>query len=143
MPRTLKTGRKNKQPPLPKQFKPGFLAELDGRSLLVRALRERREAIVSDLGGEGAMSTLRLALVDRVVWLEAVIAKCESELALAQNTSEASGVITRWTQMVNAFQGLCAKLGLQRTAHNPWSSLDDSRAKPNTEPTEANSESDA
>jgi hypothetical protein len=129
MPRALKTGRKNKQPPLPKQFKPGFLAELDGRSLLVKALRERREAIISDLGGEGSMSTLKLTLVDRAIWLEAVITKCESELALAADTAAVSGLISRWVQMVNALQGLVAKLGMERSANDAWSGFDASRAK--------------
>jgi hypothetical protein len=123
---------------LPEKFEPGFLAKLDGRTEISRLLHSNYLAIVADLGGESELSHIKLALVERFVFLEAVLCGIESQLAVARaakakNDVEAARkveveLIGRWIQAVNSLTGLAKTLGIERRANNPWNAVDALRA---------------
>jgi len=137
MPRVAKRKRKLK-PALPAKFQQGFIAELDCRTLMARTLRQRFAAIADDLGGEDQLSNLIASLLERCIFLEAMLTKIESDLTLAKDGQDSKAVaetLARWVQLVNSFQGIAAKLGLDRTSRNPWEAHD--RSKPTApEPSE-------
>ena len=65
------------RPPLEVQGR--FLAELDGRTDLAKVLRANYEVIVSDIGGKDEVSHVKSALVERFVWLEAILQTLEDD----------------------------------------------------------------
>src|SRR4029450_6286737 len=96
MPRESKgtrTNRKLKAATLPAKFNPNFVDTLDGRSLLARALRQRFQAIAGDLGGECELSALKSSLLERLVWLEAMLSKIESDLATSGDAKTVNEVL--------------------------------------------------
>lgn len=132
MPRVSKgtrTNRKLKAETLPQRFQPGFKGELDGRTLLARALQQRFSAIASDLGGEQELSSLKSSLLERLVWLEATLVKIESGLASTTDAKSASEAVARWIQGCNALLGIAKTLGLERSRRNPWELLDAQRER--------------
>jgi len=134
----IRPNRKLKPVTLPDKPRPGFIATIDNRTLLARALRQRFESIVNDLGGEGALSTIKLSLVERFVWLEAVLVKTEDGF---KSTEADAKTLAVWIQASNAYHGLAKTLGLERTMRDPWAALD-TRPQPSSsapvEPAEAN-----
>jgi hypothetical protein len=104
---------------VPTKFKLGFLESLDKRTDLARALRANYDAIVADIGGLDDMSHVKKVLVERFVWLEAILQSIEHELVSGQiDKSEALG---RWIQAVNSLSGLAKVLGVERKAiARPW-----------------------
>jgi hypothetical protein len=114
MPRIYKpkTSRKNanhKPTTLPVKFKPGFLSLLDGRTDLAKGLRANRDAIVADAGGPEEIGHVKNALVERFVWLEALLQSIEQEMA--NGAIDKLGV---WIQAVNSLSGLAKTLGIER-----------------------------
>ncbi len=110
-----KTSRKNgshKPTTLPKKFQPGFLSTLDGRTDLARALKSNRDAIVSDLGGPEEMSHIKFGLVERVVWLQAVLETLEHDMATG--TVDRDKALGQWIQAGNSWLGFCRTLGIER-----------------------------
>ena len=93
------------------QYHPDFLDDMDGRGQVVRTLRQRLGALVSDLGGGANLSYIERSLCKRAIHLERLIEK--KELALARG-----GTITEsdYLNGINTLSGLCAKLGLKRRA---------------------------
>lgn len=67
---------------LPADFTPGFLEKADRRSRTVRELLKRKAALIEHLG-ENA-TPIRLALVDRFLWLEVLCEHSEQQLAKGQ-----------------------------------------------------------
>jgi len=123
MPRVAKRRRKLK-PALPKLFQPGFIDELDCRTLMARALRQRFESIAADLGGIDALSTIKASLIERFVFLEAVLLRMEAALANTDDAKASAEVVARWVQSVNAYQGLAKVLGVNTLAKDdPWKGL--------------------
>ena len=127
-----KTGRKNvktkaqavktKAQAVPPKFKAGFLAAMDGRTDLAKALRANYDAIVADVGGTTDVGHVKAALVERFCWLEAILQTLEHEMAQGQiDKSEALG---KWIQAVNSLSGLAKVLGVERKARSmPWLAL--------------------
>ena len=114
-----RTNGSHKPQTLPKRFKAGFLAELDGRTELSRALRANYDAIVADIGGLEDVGHVKGALIERFVWLEAVLQTIEHDMASGEiDKSEALG---KWIQAVNSLSGLAKVLGVERKANSrPW-----------------------
>ena len=69
----------------------------------------------TDLGGEDALTHVKAALVERFVFLEAVLQKLEADIATAANGNPAD-LLGKWIQGVNSLQGLAQRIGLARTA---------------------------
>ncbi len=122
MPRVSKGTRVNqrhKPQSLPAKFKVGFLSVLDGRTDLAKALRASYEAVVNDIGGKDDVSTVKAALVERFVWLQAILQTLEHEMA--QGLTDKAEAIGKWIQAVNALSGLAKVLGVDRKASSkPW-----------------------
>src|SRR4051812_18598348 len=116
---TRTRARKRKATTLPDQFQAGFLATLDGRSELARILRDNYKAIVNDIGSPDDIGHVKSALIERFVWLEAIIQTVEQEMATGVvGKSDALG---RCIQGVNALSGLAKVLGIERKANSaPW-----------------------
>ncbi len=115
MPRVSKGTREcppSKPQSIPGKFKPGFLAEMDGRKEIVKTLRANYETIVNDLGGADDVSHVKGALVERFVWLEAILQTLEHSMANGDTTFQET--LGKWTQAVNSLNGLARILGIER-----------------------------
>ena len=106
-----RTNRKTMPQDLPVKFHAGFLAELDGRTELARALRADYDAIVSDVGGAEEIGHVKSALIERFVWLEAILRGIEQDLV---NGTHKADVLGKWIQAVNSLSGLAKVLGIER-----------------------------
>jgi hypothetical protein len=113
--------KKPKQKTLPGKYERGFLAKLDGRSEIAQRLRDNYEAISDDLGGVTELSHVKAALVERFVFLEAVLSKIEADMA--NHPAETQELLGRWIQAVNSLTGLSKVLGLDRRSKNVWNAL--------------------
>ncbi len=82
---------------------------MDKRTALAQVMRERYRAFTDDLGGADSLTYAKRSLVERVLWLEYWLAQQERALAQGQEFD-----VGRWTQAVNALQGILSKLGLER-----------------------------
>ena len=102
-----------KNSPVPDRFRSGWLEALDGRLSLARDLRERFDAVCSDLGGIDRLSYMQRSLVERSLWLEYWLASQERELAGGKDFD-----VGKWVQAANSLQGIYSKLGLQRQARD-------------------------
>jgi hypothetical protein len=100
-----------KEPTPPAKFANGWIDQLDGRTGIAQAMRERHKAFTDDLGGIQRLSYAQRSLVERALWLEFWLQQQEQELA-----SGGEFDVGRWTQAANSLQGILAKLGLERTA---------------------------
>jgi hypothetical protein len=94
---------------LPENYAPNFMTQLDMRTVLGRAVRERHDAILTDLGGAESLSTIKLSLVRRFVWFEAMIEGMECRAAASEPID-----VGCWTQLVNSWLGIARILGLER-----------------------------
>ena len=114
-----RTNHRHKPAGLPAKYKPGFLADLDGRGGLSKALRANYAEIVADIGGTTEVGHVKAALIERFCWLEAILQTLEHDLATgAIDKAEALG---RWIQAVNSLTGLAKVLGIERKASSrPW-----------------------
>jgi len=114
-----RTNRNHKPQTLPRRFKAGFLAELDGRTELAKTLRANYEAIVADIGGPVEVGHVKATLIERFCWLEAILQTLEHEMASGKiDKSEALG---KWIQAVNSLSGLAKVLGVERNLNSrPW-----------------------
>lgn len=104
---------------LPVTFKAGFLADLDKRTELAKSLRSNYDAIVADIGGTDDVGHIKASLVERFVWLEAILQTIEHELV--NGTIDKAEALGRWIQAVNSLTGLAKVLGVERKATaRPW-----------------------
>ncbi len=105
-----KPGQKGTKPTLVTgQFTPGFLAALDGRTVVARGLKANLDALMIDLGGADALSYQQTSLCERVIHLEALIRGMEARLACGEDVAPAS-----YAQMINSLVGLYRTLGIER-----------------------------
>jgi hypothetical protein len=94
---------------LPDNYSSNWLARLDKRTKIARAVLERIGALESDAGGADALSHARRSLIRRAVWIEAL---CEGhELRLASGEAIDVGALT---QLTNSLLGIYRALGLER-----------------------------
>lgn len=96
---------------IPEKYSPDFLERLDKRTVLGRAVLDRYESVVSDLGGDDALSTVKHSLVRRFVWFEVMIEGVECRAAAGEGVD-----VGTWTQLVNSWLGVARLLGLDRRA---------------------------
>ena len=87
-------------------FRPRFWEDQDGRSVIVREIRERVEALKRDCGAE---SYQQRSLCQRAIFIELQL---ESLEIIA--TAGGSVDMGSFTQMVNCLQGIYGKLGLKK-----------------------------
>ncbi len=97
---------------LPERYSPGFIQCIDRRTDLFRRLQGAYDNIVDDCGGEDALSRVQLSLIERFVFLEAIIQTWEVQITT--DPIKHDQLLSRWIQAVNALQGLCRAFGLHR-----------------------------
>lgn len=105
--------RKPRKPrSIPENFEPGFLAQLDQRSKVTIALRTNYDTIIDDLGGPDAVSHIKAGLVERFVWLHAVLQSLEHELVSSPEMQVE--LLGKWSTLINSLLGLARTLGIER-----------------------------
>ena len=97
----------------PERFTHGWLDQMDGRTGIAQAMRERYKLLTDDLGGLDRLSYAERSLAERGLWLEYWLADQERLLATGGEFD-----VGKWTQACNSLQGIYSKLGLQRQAKN-------------------------
>lgn len=85
-----------------------FMEDLDGRSLVARALRQRLGELTADLGGWDALSYPERSLCQRMVHLERLIESKELTLAQGRRVDE-----NKYVNAVCCLSGLFSKIGLK------------------------------
>ena len=100
-----------KQPP--EVYHGGWMSRLYGRTAIAGEMENRYQALTDDLGGVMRLSYAQRSLCERALWLEFWLANMERQLA-----SGGEFEIGKWTQACNSLQGVFAKLGLERKAHD-------------------------
>lgn len=96
---------------IPRQYLGDWLARLDGRTAIAKAVHQRLHHLVADLGGPESLSYQEQSIIRRIVWLEAVIEQREVQLAKGEEIDE-----SRHVANINALVGLLKSLGLERRA---------------------------
>lgn len=96
---------------IPPQYSPDFMERLDRRTVLGRAVIERYETTLDDLGGREALSNIEHSLVRRFVWFEVMLEGMECRAAGGEEID-----IGAWTQVTSAWLGIARLLGLKRRA---------------------------
>ena len=105
-----KPGQKGTKPTVVSgQFTPGFLADLDGRSVVARWLKSNLDTLMTDLGGADTLSYQQRSLCERVIHLEALIRNTETRLAQGEDVTPSS-----YGQLLNSLVGLYRTLGIER-----------------------------
>jgi hypothetical protein len=104
---------------IPQHYAPDFMDRLDKRTVLGRAVLERYTGVVSDLGGEDALSNIKHSLIRRFTWYEMMIEGMECRAAAGEGVD-----IGSWTQLTNSWLGIGRLLGLERR-QRPVESLHD------------------
>lgn len=123
---------------IPDKYSPDFMDRLDKRTVLGRAVVDRYEAVIGDLGGETNLTTIKRSLVRRFTWFEVMIEGMECRAAAGEELD-----IGSWTQLTNSWLGIARLLGLERKSR-PTRSLRDVMAEgPSDEPAVATTEDDA
>ena len=79
-----------KEPTPPAKFATGWLEQLDGRTGIAQAMRERHRAFTDDLGGITRLSYAQRSLVERALWLEFWLQTQEQALASGGTVTGAS-----------------------------------------------------
>jgi hypothetical protein len=94
---------------LPDSYSTNWLARLDKRTKVARAVLDRIGALESDAGGAESLSHARRSLIRRAVWIEALIEGYELRLAAGEPVD-----VGALTQLTNSLLGLYRVLGLER-----------------------------
>jgi len=94
---------------IPERYSPDFMDRLDKRTVLGRAVLERYQSVMSDLGGEEALTSIKRSLVRRFTWFEVMIEGMECRAAAGEGVD-----IGSWTQLTNSWLGIARMLGLER-----------------------------
>ena len=98
---------------IPPRYTHDWLDKLDKRTGVAKALGERHNALVSDLGGFDSLSYQRASLCRRAIHMEALIEQQEAALASGEEVDTG-----KLTQSINSLIGLYKTLGLDRVARD-------------------------
>lgn len=96
---------------MPDKFTPGFLQELDKRSVVYQGVRKSYNQLVDDLGGESNLSHARIVLIERFVFGECLAQNLEACI-LAKPQEK---LVQRWLSVTKALGALAIRIGLERT----------------------------
>ncbi len=94
---------------IPEKYTPDFMQRLDKRTVLGKAISQRFEAVGTDCGGLDSLSHVKVGIIKRFIWMEAVIEGFELQLAAGDRIDLGS-----YTQLINSWIGLARMLGLER-----------------------------
>ena len=94
---------------IPARYRSDFMERLDRRTVLGKAISQRFETIATDCGGLDTLSHVKVGLIKRLIWMEAVIEGFELQLAAGDQINLGS-----YTQLTNSWLGIARLLGLER-----------------------------
>jgi len=95
-------------------WKRAVQGSLDGRSLVSRAVKDLRAALISDMGGEQNLSTQKSLILDRAV---AKVFRCQAiETALYEGQELSPHTIGLYLALSNSLRKDLSALGLNRVA---------------------------
>ncbi len=94
---------------IPAKYSSDFMERLDRRTVLGKAVSQRFETIATDCGGLDTLSHVKVGLIKRLIWMEAVIEGFELQLAAGDQINLGS-----YTQLTNSWLGIARLLGLER-----------------------------
>lgn len=89
----------------------GTIAKLDQRTAAAKLLRQRFDSYCADLGGREGLTNVHLALVDRLVFVEAVLQTLEAEV---WRKGIGGDILAKWTAATNSYNGIAKTLGLPK-----------------------------
>ncbi|MEQ8791772.1 MAG: hypothetical protein RIC55_36250 [Pirellulaceae bacterium] len=101
--------KRRKEMSIPQRFVPRFWDEADGRSTIVRVIRERFDRLMQDTGADSYQKEL---LVQEAIFVAIQLETLRVKAAESGELDAGS-----YTQLVNCLQGLLNKLGLDRRMH--------------------------
>lgn len=96
---------------LPDSYSADWLAKLDKRTKVARAVLARIGELESDAGGADTLSAARRSLIRHAAWLDAIVESYEMKLASGEQID-----VGGHTQALNSLLGLFRLLGLERNA---------------------------
>jgi hypothetical protein len=96
---------------LPDGYSADWVAKLDKRTKVARAVLARIGELESDAGGAESLSAARRSLIRHAAWLDAIVDSHELRLAAGQQIDTGA-----YTQALNSLLGLYRLLGLERRA---------------------------
>jgi hypothetical protein len=108
-------GREPKSLTLPKTPEINFLSKLDQRTEVYKTLTANFQEIVEDLGGEEEMTFLKKRLIERAVFVIAMIGNIEVVIAENPTSKEHYGLHSALT---NTLLGLSSRLGIEKQVRN-------------------------
>lgn len=94
---------------LPETYSSDWLARLDKRTKVARAVLARVTELESDAGGADALSAARRSLIRHAAWLDALVESYEMKLAAGEPID-----VGAFTQSLNSLLGLLRLVGLER-----------------------------
>ena len=94
---------------IPPEYTADFMARLDKRTILGKAVSQRFDAVANDCGGMDALAHVKIGLIKRFLWMECVIEGIELQLAAGKQID-----IGSYTQLTNTWLGIARLLGLER-----------------------------
>ena len=94
---------------LPETYSSDWLARLDKRTKVARAVLARVTELESDAGGADALSAARRSLIRHAAWLDALVESYEMKLAAGEAID-----VGAFTQSLNSLLGLLRLIGLER-----------------------------
>ena len=103
---------------LPARYEVGFLRDFDKRTEVYQLLSGAYKEIIDDLGGIEGLSHIRLALVERFVFLEFSMRNLEKRMA--ENPLKTGRLLSRWVQAINSLSGLAKSLGMERKSKHAY-----------------------
>jgi hypothetical protein len=98
---------------LPVKLGIDFAEQVDGRSLLGRAVRDRLDRLYQDLGGIDALSFQQQALATRAIWLDLLLTNEEAKIARGEGID-----IEPHVKLCGSLLSIFRALGLKRVARN-------------------------
>lgn len=96
---------------LPENYSSDWLARIDKRTKVARAVLTRIEALEADAGGAESLTAARRSLIRHAAWLDAIVESYEMKLAAGEQID-----VGGHTQALNSLLGLFRLLGLERKA---------------------------
>lgn len=96
---------------LPDNYSADWLAKLDKRTKVAKAVLARIDALETDAGGADNLTAARRSLIRHAAWLDAIVDSHELRLAAGEQLD-----VGAYTQALNSLLGLFRLLGLERKA---------------------------
>lgn len=97
---------------LPASYSTGFLKEMDRRTELYRSLQHSYDEVLADAGGIENIAATKRALIERFVFLQALLQTYEQKISSDPKVSQ--DFIGKWIHASNALIGLARMIGMER-----------------------------